>query len=37
VRQLPASEEVNTKAEEATALEGVTRRQPVKVQQNVKN
>jgi hypothetical protein len=28
-------EDVNTKAEEATALEAVTRRQPVKIQQTV--
>jgi hypothetical protein len=33
VRQPPASKSVNTEAEEATALEGVTRRQPVKTQQ----
>jgi hypothetical protein len=31
-RQSPASKDVNTKAEEATALEAVTRRQPVKIQ-----
>jgi hypothetical protein len=29
----PVSKEVNTEAEEATALEAVTRRQPVKIQQ----
>jgi hypothetical protein len=33
VRQSPASKYVNTEAEEATALEAVTRRQPVKIQQ----
>jgi glutaredoxin len=37
VRQSPASEDVNTEAEEATALEAVTRRQPVKLQQSEKN
>jgi hypothetical protein len=36
VRQSPASKDVNTKAEEATALEAVTRRHPVKVQQTEK-
>jgi hypothetical protein len=35
-RQLPASNDVNTKAEEATVLEAVTRRQPVKIQQTEK-
>jgi hypothetical protein len=33
VRQSPASKDVNTEAEEATALEAVTRRQPLKIQQ----
>jgi hypothetical protein len=33
VRQSPASKDVNTEVEEATALEAVTRRQPVKIQQ----
>jgi hypothetical protein len=33
VRESPASKEVNTAAEEATALVAVARRQPVKVQQ----
>jgi hypothetical protein len=33
VRQSPTSEDVSTEAEEATALEAVTRRQPVKLQQ----
>jgi hypothetical protein len=32
VRQSPASMVVNMEAEEATALEAVTRRQPVKLQ-----
>jgi hypothetical protein len=36
VRQSPVSKDVNTKAEEATALEAVTRRQPVKIQQTEK-
>jgi hypothetical protein len=31
VRQSPASKDVNSEAEEATALETVTRRQPVKI------
>jgi hypothetical protein len=31
VRQSPASKDVNTEAEEARALEAVTRRQPVKI------
>jgi hypothetical protein len=35
VRQSPASKDVNMKAEEATELEAVTRRQPVKIQQTV--
>jgi hypothetical protein len=33
VRESPASTDVNTEVEEATALEAVTRRQPVKIQQ----
>jgi ribosomal protein S2 len=33
-RHSPASKNVNTEAEEATALEAVTRQLPVKVQQN---
>jgi hypothetical protein len=33
VGQSPGSKDVNTEAEEATALEAVTRRQPVKIQQ----
>jgi hypothetical protein len=36
VIQSPASKGVNTEAEEATALEAVTRRQPVKTQQTEK-
>jgi hypothetical protein len=36
VGQSPASMDVNTEAEEATALEAVTRRQPVKMQQTEK-
>jgi hypothetical protein len=36
MRQSPSSKDVNTKAEEATALEAVTRRQPVKIQQTEK-
>jgi hypothetical protein len=36
VRQSPASKNVNTEAEEATTLEDVTRRQPVKIQQTEK-
>jgi hypothetical protein len=32
MRQLPASKGVNTEAEEAKALEAVTRQQPVKIQ-----
>jgi hypothetical protein len=35
-RQSPASKDVNAEAEEATALETATRRQPVKVQQTNK-
>jgi hypothetical protein len=37
VRQSPASKDVKTEAEEAPALEAVTRRRPVKIQQNEKN
>jgi hypothetical protein len=33
VRQSSPSKGMNTEAEEATALEAVTRRQPVKIQQ----
>jgi hypothetical protein len=33
VRQSPTSKDVNTEAKEATALEAVTKRQPVKIQQ----
>jgi hypothetical protein len=36
VGQSPAGKNVNTEAEEATALEAVTRRQPVKIQQTEK-
>jgi hypothetical protein len=36
VRQSPASKDVNTEAEEVTALEAVTRRQLVKIQQTKK-
>jgi hypothetical protein len=36
VRESPASKDVNTEAEEATELEAVTRRQPVKIQQSEK-
>jgi hypothetical protein len=36
MRQSPANKNVNTKAEEAMALEAVTRRHPVKIQQNRK-
>jgi hypothetical protein len=32
VRQSPTSKDVNTEAEEATMLEAVTRRHPVKMQ-----
>jgi hypothetical protein len=35
-RQSLASKDVNTEAEKATALEAVTRRQPVKIQQTEK-
>jgi hypothetical protein len=31
MRQSPTSQDVNTEAEEATALEAVTRRQPMKI------
>jgi hypothetical protein len=37
VRQSPASKDVNTEAEEATTLEAVTRRRPVKIQQTEKS
>jgi hypothetical protein len=36
VRQLPASKDVDTEDEEATTLEAVTRRKPVKIQQTEK-
>jgi hypothetical protein len=36
VRQSPASKDVNTEAREATALEAVIRRQPVKIQRTEK-
>jgi hypothetical protein len=36
-RVSPASKDVNTEADEATALEAVSRRQPVKIQQTKKN
>jgi hypothetical protein len=36
VRQSPASKNANIEAEEATALEAVTRPQPVKIQQTEK-
>jgi hypothetical protein len=36
VRQSPASKDVNTEAEEAMAVEAVTRRQPMKIQQTEK-
>jgi hypothetical protein len=36
VRQSPASKNVNTEAEEATAFEAATRRQPVKIEQTEK-
>jgi hypothetical protein len=36
VRQSPASKDVNTEPKEATALEAVTRRQPMKIQQTEK-
>jgi hypothetical protein len=34
VRQSPSSKDVNTEAEEDTALEAVTKRQPVKIRQS---
>jgi hypothetical protein len=37
VRQSPASKDVNTEAEEATALEAVIRRKFLKTQQTEKN
>jgi hypothetical protein len=37
VRQSPVSKDVNVETEEATALEAVTRRQPVKIQQTEKS
>jgi hypothetical protein len=37
VRQSPASKDVNTEAKEARALEAITRRHPVKMQQTEKN
>jgi hypothetical protein len=36
VRPSPANNNVHTEAEEVTALEAVTRRQPVKIQQTEK-
>jgi hypothetical protein len=36
MRQSPTSKEANAEAEEATGLEAVTRRQPVKIQQTEK-
>jgi hypothetical protein len=33
VKKSPTSKDMNTEAEEATALEAVTRKQPVKIQQ----
>jgi hypothetical protein len=36
VRQSPANKDVNTEVEGATALEAVTRRQPLKIQQTKK-
>jgi hypothetical protein len=36
VRELLASKDVNTEAEEATVLEAVTRLQPVEIQQTEK-
>jgi hypothetical protein len=36
VRQSPASKDMKTDDEEATALEAVTRRQPLKIQQTEK-
>jgi hypothetical protein len=37
VRESPANKDMNTEAEEATALEAVTRRQPVNTQQTEKS
>jgi hypothetical protein len=37
MRQSPANKVLNTETEETTALEAVTRRQPVKLQQTEKN
>jgi hypothetical protein len=37
VRQPRANKDVNTEAEEATALEAVTRRQPMEIQESEKN
>jgi hypothetical protein len=37
VRQSPASKDMNTEAEEAMAMEAVTRRRLVKTQQTEKN
>jgi hypothetical protein len=36
VRQSPVSSDVNTEAEEATILEAVTRRQPMKIHRTEK-
>jgi hypothetical protein len=36
VRQSTVNKDVNTEAEQATALEAVTKRQPVKIQQTEK-
>jgi hypothetical protein len=35
VKQSPANKDENTEGEEATVLEAVTRRRPVKIQQTV--
>jgi hypothetical protein len=37
VKEAPTSKDVYTEAEEFTALEAVTRRQPVKIHQTEKN
>jgi hypothetical protein len=37
LRHSPVSKDVNTEVEEATALEAVTRRKPVKIQQTEKS
>jgi hypothetical protein len=37
VRQFQATNDVNAEAEEATVLEAVTRRRPVKIQQTEKS